>query len=283
MNHPRRALTVAALALCSLVPTVASASYPAGVWALVEKVTPEPDDKNPNRVRIDGVFMVAHQQPDFAGYPGYSVPAYGHMYYQCSDKDLATCQMEWTELAKVAVSDDQCRGWGDSSLPDNGTVRTSEPQANPDTYPLSMGILPGFTPCDALKAWKAENPPQGATTGEDTGEGTEGEDSEGEGSSGEFASESSGGEPATTSGAGTSGDSSGPDATTQAPTSDGPNTSATGESGTSDSTSASGGADTGSIDGDKGCVCSSGAGSQAPAGLAALLGLLGLRRRRRAA
>lgn len=277
MHHPRRTLTVAALALCSLVPTVASASYPAGVWALVEKVTPEPDDKNPTRVRIDGLFMVAHQKPDFAGYPGYSVPAHGHMYYQCSDKDLATCQMEWTELAKVAVSDEQCRGWGDSSLPDNGTVRTSEPAAKPDTYPISMGVVPGFTPCDALKAWKAENPPQGATTGEETDSastGTASEATAGE-SSGEFASESSGSEPATTSSAGTSGD-----ATTQQPTSDGPNTSATGESTGGGS---SGGADTGAIDGDKGCACSWGAGSQAPASLAALLGLLAFGRRRRAA
>ncbi|MFY0540198.1 hypothetical protein [Nannocystis pusilla] len=166
MNDPRRVFLVVAVALGTLVPAVASASYPAGVWALVEKVTPEPDADQPNRVRIDGLFIVAKGTPDFAGYPGYSVPAYGYMYYQCADAELATCKMEWAELATVAGGEDRCRGWGDNSLPANGTVRTAEPQAMPDAYPISMGVVPGFSPCNALKEWMAEHPPEAATSGE---------------------------------------------------------------------------------------------------------------------
>ncbi|MDC0675537.1 MYXO-CTERM sorting domain-containing protein [Nannocystis radixulma] len=269
MNLALRALTVAALGLCSLAPTVASASFPAGVWALVEKVTTEPDDKNPNRVRIDGLFMVANQKPDFAKYTGYSVPAHGHMYYECPEQDLATCQMEWAELAKLAGGEDNCRGWGDNSLPDNGSVRTAEPPVKPDAYPLSMGVLVGFTPCDALRAWQVEHPPQGATTGEGTSDGT----SEG-GSSGEFASES--GAPATTSGAETG------EAATASPTSDGPNPEATGTAGETAEGGASDSASGGSNEGEKGCVCSSSGEPRPLASLAALLGLLALRRRRAA-
>lgn len=278
MNMSRRGITVLVLAAFSLAPTVASASYPAGVWALVEKVTPEPDDKNPARVRIDGLFMIAKQEPDFAGYPGYSVPAYGYMYYQCAGNDLATCQMEWAELAVVATSEDQCRGWGDSSLPDNGSLRTAEPATKPDTYPLSMGILPGFTPCDALKGWMKENPPMGgSSTGEGTSEGT------GEATQGEFDSDSSGG---TTAGSASEGPGETTNATTNSPTSEGPNSSGAtaggGSSGSGDTTgnNSDGQADTGTLDDDgKGCVCD--VEQERPVGaLAPLLGLLALRRRR---
>ncbi|PCC73254.1 MYXO-CTERM domain-containing protein [Nannocystis exedens] len=270
MHDRRPALLVAAVALGSLVPTVASASYPAGVWALVEKVTPEPDDKNPTRVRIDGLFIVANTKPDFAAYPGYSVPAYGYMYYQCGDADLATCQMEWAELATVAGGADRCRGWGDNSLPANGTVRTGEPQAEPDGYPISMGIVPGFSPCEALKQWTAENPPQGATTGEGTSEGT---------SSGEFASQGT-----SSSSQGSASESGGP--ATGSPTTGGePNGSTADETGANEpgtASGASGQADTGSPGGDKGCVCSS-SGEPGPlAGLVTVVGLLALRRRGRA-
>jgi MYXO-CTERM domain-containing protein len=273
MNDRRRALLFVAVALGSLAPSVASASYPAGVWGLVEKVTPEPDDKNPNRVRIDGLFMVAGVKPDFAGYPGYSVPVYGYMYYQCEDAQLATCQMEWAELATVASSDDRCRGWGDSSLPANGSVRTAEPQAQPDSYPISMGVVPGFTPCDALKNWMAENPPQGATTGEGTGEGT----SAGE-SSGEFASEGS----SSQDGSSESGSaSSATGETTASPTSGGTSSGSASETGQGES-GASGQADTGSLGGDKGCACSEGGEPRPLAALWIVVGLLALRRRVRA-
>ncbi|MCY0987384.1 hypothetical protein OV203_09640 [Nannocystis sp. ILAH1] len=263
MNDPRRVFLVVAVALGSLVPAVASASYPAGVWALVEEVTPEPDADHPNQVRIDGLFIVAKGTPDFAGYPGYSVPAYGYMYYQCADAELATCKMEWAELATVAGGEDRCRGWGDNSLPANGTVRTDEPQAMPDAYPISMGVVPGFSPCNALKLWMAEHPPEATTTGEGTGEGT------GE-SSGEFASESSVGT-STATGSPTSG--AEPNDSTAAET-------ATNEAGTA--SGASGQADTGSLGGDKGCVCSSGDEPRPLAGLLTIVGLLALRRRGRA-
>lgn len=179
-------------ALFSLIVLAAAAdaraSFPAGVWGLVDQVTFEPDPKNPTMVRIDGIFMVANVLPDFPQYPGYSEPKPGYMYYKCADKQLATCVMEWQELAGVVGTENRCRGWGDSSLPANGTVRAGPQQPiNPDLYPIAMGVLQGFTPCEALKQWEVDH------AGETTGDGTTGEP------------DTTSGEPGTTTNAATSG------------------------------------------------------------------------------
>ncbi len=132
----------------------ASASQPAGVWALIDSVSFEPEKGTPARIRIDGLFMVANVAPDFPAYPGYSVPKYGYMYYYCAEKQIDTCLMEWKELNSVAGSKDNCRGWGDNSLPSNGTVRSDlYPPSKPDLYPIAMGVLLGVTPCKALREW----------------------------------------------------------------------------------------------------------------------------------
>ncbi|HEY8377350.1 MAG TPA: hypothetical protein VIK91_12730 [Nannocystis sp.] len=294
MRSPRR-LPVLLACVLALTPALASASYPAGVWALVEKVTLEPDPGKPTRIRIDGLFMVANQDPDFPAYPGYSVPRYGYMYYQCDEKQLAVCQMEWQELAAVAMSEDRCRGWGDSNLPDNGVVRTVEPMEKPDTWPISMGILIGFTPCDALKAWMAENPPGGDTSGTDGessdgsgGESSGGSESSGGGeSSGGFNSGSSGGEDDGSSGGGessgnTASTSGGDPATTGPSPTSGPSAGSAGETGDAGSSSGGAPADTGQTPGgDKGCACDLRDPSRPTTALALLLALL-VRPRRRA-
>lgn len=145
----------------------AHASAPAGVWGLVEEVQFTPKD-NPSTMRIDGLFMIANQQPDFPDQPGYSVPQYGYINYACLAKQLPACAMEWNELLAIAGTADNCRGWGDSSFEINGTVRPAdEPMVEEqEVYPVSMGILIGASPCQALAAFQAENPEPASSTGE---------------------------------------------------------------------------------------------------------------------
>ena len=305
MSRLRLVPALAALVTLSALGRAAHASFPAGVWGLVEKVTMEPDMMNLGltKVRIDGLFIVANQKPDFAAYPGYSEPQAGYMYYKCEGKAVTICEMEWKELVAVVGSENNCRGWGDNSLPDNGSVRAGamKPQ-NPDTYPIAMGVLMGFSPCQALQAWEVEFP---GTTG--------GDESEGSATTSDDATTA---EPhSTTHEPGTSGtgdtfntDGSGPtsDATGTATIAtetlgdpgtatvasggealtDGP----TGSTGAGSTTAAStgdasaSGAESGTpANDDKGCACNS-AGDparQLPAALMTLLGL-GLLRRRRA-
>ena len=300
-----RALPLLAALTVMTAAQTASASFPAGVWGLVDKVTLSPDANNPSVVRIDGLFIVANQLPDFPGYPGYGEPQAGYMYYSCTEKQLATCAMEWKELLAVAGTEDNCRGWGDKSFPNNGSVRPAvqQPQG-PDLYPISMGVLNGFTPCEALKAWQLENPD---TTGGDT-TGTSGESGTTAGDTGTTAGDTGGtvGDTGGTAGdaggtvgdtggtvgdaggtvgdaGGTAGDATG-DATgklTGDPLTEGGGSG--GDAGTASAEGSSSGGETAADEADdKGCACDS-AGEprrQLPAALLTLLGLGLLRRRK---
>ncbi len=301
MVHLRLLPLFAALTTLTAFHSSAHASFPAGVWGLVDEVTTiiEPGMNEPTMVRIDGLFMVAGHKPDFAQYPGYGEPQSGYMYYNCSEKEIATCLMEWKDLQAIAGSADNCRGWGDNSLPNNGKVYAG-PQLPlvPDLYPLGMGVVQGFGPCEALKAWQLEFP--GTTTGDETSTSTStstSTDATGGTADTATSADATGGDtdgPSTTTTAGetthtshtsdvTSGDQTGGVATeggTAGPTGGGTSTGGTTAASAGES---SGGAETGAADDDKGCACTS-AGDPArelPAALLALLGL-GLLRRRRA-
>ncbi len=296
MTYLRRVPLLAAVLTTLGLASVAHASSPAGVWARVDQVTFDPNMKVPV-VRIDGVFMVANQKPDFPNYPGYSVPQYGYMLYNCAlPKEQPMCLMQWDELKTIAGTADNCRGWGDNSQPNNGTVRPAmDPEQKPDPYPIALGVVPGFSPCEALKAWQVENPPPddpppGTTTGEpgSTGElGSTGGDPGSTGTPGtSTAPGSTSGEPGSTSGTpattdpGTGGTGGGSDTATatSAPT-EGGAASTSGGNNTSPTATAT---DTSGADDKGGCACDTAAPARPGLTALALLGVLGLRRRRRA-
>lgn len=276
----------------------AHASFPVGVWGLVDEVKLEPNADNPSVMRIDGLFMVANTNPDFAEYPGYSVPKYGYILYACLDKQLATCAMEWKELQAVAGTADNCRGWGDNTFEINGTVRDPfEPVVEEhEVYPVSMGVVTGVTPCNALAAWAAENPEPEGSTGEPGTTGDTTTTGEPQGTAGETAGETANtsGEPSTTSGApgSTTAPSTSGDPPATAESSDGEQ-SITGFAPTEGSSTTAAGSTTAASAGettsgtgqekDGGCACD-GAGdpAQHTLGALALLAGLGLTRRRRA-
>lgn len=301
MSRLRLVPALAALVALTTLGTAAHASFPAGVWGLVEKVTIEPDLMNLGltMVRIDGLFIVANQKPDFAAYTGYGEPQAGYMYYKCEGKAVTVCEMEWKELAAVVGTENNCRGWGDNSVPDNGSVRAGPvaPQ-NPDTYPLAMGVLMGFSPCEALEAWEVEFPGTTSGGGETEGTSTSGTTTN-HGTTQEEPGTTANGDTEETFGPGGTGtDGGGPTSATETLGDTGTATVATGgesltdgPTGSTGSTTAAStgdtsasGADSGTpADNDKGCACNS-AGDparQLPAALMTLLGL-GLLRRRRA-
>lgn len=264
-------LAPALVVLTALTATAdARASFPAGVWGLVEEVKVEPSLDNPSTMRIDGLFMIANQQPDFPEQPGYGVPQYGYINYACLAKQLDTCAMEWKELLAIAGTADNCRGWGDNSFEINGTVHpVEEPSESSEVYPVSMGIFVGVGPCEVLKNWQTEHPAPAGSTGEpgDTGLDTTGP-------------------PATSAsetGASTSsGSSDGPPATGDAPTEGSPTTGSASTGSTAGSTSAAGETTAGDdTPPEKGCACDGGTKSSSRGALALLLGLGLFRRRRR--
>lgn len=139
--------------------TPALASYPAAIWAHPEVVTLLPDADSPKQIRIDGYFMVTA----VPGKWGFSPVVQGWMLFECPAGKMEQCLLNWKDIvAKVGT----CLGFGDMNEM-AGTVHPPEQiEAEPDLYPLGLGVVPGFTPCMELDAGiaklKAEEPPADA-------------------------------------------------------------------------------------------------------------------------
>src|SRR5436309_1642786 len=76
---------------------IARASGPIAVYALVDKVTFEPNADKPERIRISGVFLTAEQQSD-----RYSAPQRGYLYFALPPQNRELALREWADLKSVA-------------------------------------------------------------------------------------------------------------------------------------------------------------------------------------
>ncbi|MBX3131533.1 MAG: hypothetical protein KF718_32750 [Polyangiaceae bacterium] len=239
-----------------LVSGAASASYPAGVWTKVRQVDYEPDATSPTKVRVHGAAMLFDNSTGTT-YTGYTEPAWGFLYYECPKGEEQTCKDEWADLEKnIAESDDVCVGFGSQNLKP-GTLRPwgSKALFTPDTYPIEMGVLSGFSPCKVIADFIDNNPAPGSG-GQGGQGGSAGGGAAGSGSGGSAGS-GSGGEPGS-GGASTGGTSSA----------------------TGGSASGTGGG-SGGDDDDGGCSVSVPTGSTGGLGWLGALALLGLGVRRR--
>jgi MYXO-CTERM domain-containing protein len=162
----RRLLVPFALAGC-LTATVAHASYPAGVWVKVQSVVLEPSEAAPTRIRINGAAILFNGNTSPSTYlDAYTAPALGYLYYECPSGDAATCLSEWQDVRNnIAAPPERCVGLGDQSVP-TGTLRApAQNPAGPDAYPIAMGVLDGYTPCQALADFLKMQPDGGDGTG----------------------------------------------------------------------------------------------------------------------
>src|SRR5262249_50272789 len=140
-----------------------SASYPTGVWTHVDKVVYD-NPNDPTTIEIHGAFMLFDNDGNTM-YPGYSNPAEGYLYYACPAGQKATCQMEWTEIAKnIGTPTNECVGFGDQ-MTATGTLRKEcDPPTNPDTYPIAMGVVTGFSPCQVIQTYLMNAPDAGCSS-----------------------------------------------------------------------------------------------------------------------
>jgi hypothetical protein len=114
------------------------ASDPIGVFALVDKVTLEPDATAPERIQIWGSFSLADDKDPARD--AYKSPQKGYLYYKLPDEKADAARKEWKDLAAIAGTG-QVIGFG-SRFATKGTVRSAEikPQ-NPDVYPVAFGLV----------------------------------------------------------------------------------------------------------------------------------------------
>jgi hypothetical protein len=94
-------LTVTFLVGMTLIFTAATltASDPVGVYAIVQKVVFEPNEKAPERIQIWGVFAMADTSR-----PGdnYTKPQRGYLYFSLPKGRESVALKEWADLKAVA-------------------------------------------------------------------------------------------------------------------------------------------------------------------------------------
>ena len=97
----------AAIAAFCLGGGLAHASGPIAVYALVDKVTMEPNPDRPERIQISGVFILS-TVPDGCGSPSlpcsttYSSAQKGYLYFSLPAQGADQALREWADMRSVA-------------------------------------------------------------------------------------------------------------------------------------------------------------------------------------
>lgn len=163
--------TVACLALClgAFGTFSARASDPVGIYALVDKIVFEPNEKSPERIQVWGAFALA----EGSGWT-YTAAVKGYMYFGLKAGKEEVCKKEWNDLKAVAGTD-QIVALG-RRYQERGSVRKAEAKVeNPDVYPLGFGLTKidesqrqtDYKPFKELRALRTQKPAEkaGSTTG----------------------------------------------------------------------------------------------------------------------
>jgi len=116
------------------------ASGPIAAYAIVDRVTLEPNETTPDRIQVWGVFMLETEPLGSS----YSSPQRGYLYYTIpSGNDAKATRAVWADLKKVA-STGSVIGFGSGSFSKSGAGRirkASETPTMPDVFPLGNGVL----------------------------------------------------------------------------------------------------------------------------------------------
>ena len=111
-------------------------SDPIGLYAVVDKVVLEPSETAPERIQIWGAFALSEtNSPD-----SYSAPQTGYLYYRCQSGQESTCRNEWADLKSVAGKGVGV-GFGGRRTPTGRVRKASDKPADPDLYPIKMGVV----------------------------------------------------------------------------------------------------------------------------------------------
>jgi hypothetical protein len=134
-----RARLTACVVLMTAAGLTASAhkfSDPVGVYCLIDHVTLEPNDAEPQMAQIWGAFAVSDGKPGNS----YLTPAAGYFYFTCAKGRETVCANEWMDLKSLSGKM-QLSGFG-SRYGAVGRLRLStEKAASPDVYPIAMGVF----------------------------------------------------------------------------------------------------------------------------------------------
>jgi hypothetical protein len=117
---------------------VVNASGPMGVFALVDKVTFEPNADKPERIKISGVFIAAKETPDNSTV--YDDPQRGYLYFKLPQGNEDLARREWADLKSVAGTR-QVVGFGTSWFNRVHVTAPNKEPTSPAEYPLGNGVV----------------------------------------------------------------------------------------------------------------------------------------------
>ena len=138
------------ISLILIIGMSVSASGPVGVFAVVEKVILEPDDKKPQRIQIWGAFEVwqdgsrtSYSKPE-KGYLYYKIPSSPSSKIPSSTVEAATLAI-WADVKKVAGTGELV-GFGDDGKGPSGQTpgrvrKLTEKPTAPDVFPLGNSFV----------------------------------------------------------------------------------------------------------------------------------------------
>jgi hypothetical protein len=106
-----------------------------GIYARVDKVVFEPDNKAPERIQVWGAFALAKD-----GGSTYEPARRGYLYFTLQKGKESICRKEWADL-KLLEGTDEIAGFGMRYSPQPRIRKDDEKPASPDVYPISNGIV----------------------------------------------------------------------------------------------------------------------------------------------
>ena len=128
--------TVGLLAILSLFLGAAHASDRTAVYALVDKVTLEPNPDHPERIQVSGIFSMAKtNNPN-----DYEAAQRGYLYFKLPSGKEDLARKEWSDLKSVAGTRQVVAFGARYQL--KGRVRPADEKKDaPDVYQPETGVV----------------------------------------------------------------------------------------------------------------------------------------------
>ena len=146
-------LSTATAAVLAAATIVVHASDPIGVYARIDKVVMEPDDRTPQRIQVWGAFSIA----DTRNPSDYLPVRHGYLYFMLPG-DMSAALREWADLKAVAGTP-QIVAFGSRWHSTPSLRRGDEAPRPPDPYAINVGVMKindrtDYAPVRALIAFK---------------------------------------------------------------------------------------------------------------------------------
>lgn len=146
-------ITFLVVAVCTLFfsGTIASASDPVGVFAIVDKVVVEPATGTPERIQVWGTFSIAEGERG----GNYRSPEKGYLYFKLPEKKPDVAQKEWADLKALAGKNEVVGFSHRYGIPPKVRQATEKPD-KADEFRTGFGLIrmqsraPSYAPVKAL-------------------------------------------------------------------------------------------------------------------------------------